>query len=98
MASRSGQRLSLYRVRSFAGTRCLGLTEKYAGDKLYIGTSTGTVQMHTLGDEQGPSAELPSMNARIEKSTSRWNHQCYVDQDNHDFEETGGTTRISQRC
>ena len=39
------------------------LIANHAGDKLYIGTSTGTVQMHTLGDEQGSSPKPPSTNA-----------------------------------
>lgn len=33
--------------------RVFFLTGKRAGDKLYIGTSTGTVHMYALSDEQG---------------------------------------------
>ena len=35
-----------------------------AGDKLYIGTSTGTVQMYTLGDEPGSSSKPPPLSTR----------------------------------
>ena len=42
---------------------CLVLTIRHAGDKLYIGTYTGTVQVYELGDEQGPLSKPSSTNA-----------------------------------
>ena len=65
MASRSGQKLLKYKVPLFLEHKSTVLTRKHPGDKLYIGTSTGTVQMHTLGDEQGPSSEPPLETPRL---------------------------------
>jgi len=63
MTSRSDQKLWRRRVPLSFVRACVVLTGKCAGDKLYIGTSTGTVQMYTLGGE-GSSSKSPSSNAR----------------------------------
>ena len=46
-----------------SGHMCLVLTIRHAGDQLYIGTYTGTVQVYTLGDEQGSLSKPSSTNA-----------------------------------
>ena len=71
MASRSGQKLWRYRVTRSFGYTWVVLTGKYAGDKLYIGTSTGNVQVYTLGDEQGSSFKPSPLNIWAEGSTLR---------------------------
>ena len=67
MALRSDRKLWRHRVALSFGHASIVLTGQSAGDKLYIGASTGTVQMYTLADEQGSSSKPPSLNTQTQR-------------------------------